>query len=223
MELIRTAFQIFRKDAAGELRTRYSINALLMFVVVTLSVILFALVGEALSQATMAGLLWVVMFFAAMSGLSRSFVGEEERGTTMTLQLLAFPGAIYTGKLLFNIVLATVLNMFIIGLFLLVMPDFIVLQPGLFWLVILLGGAGIAAATTIVAAIIAKANTKGTLFPVLSFPILLPLFMAGISATKIAIEDRTWDAVWPDLQLLGSFIVVVVTASYLLFDYVWKD
>lgn len=218
-----TAIQIFRKDAASELRTRYSINALLMFVVVTLSVILFALVGETLSQATMAGLLWVVMFFAAMSGLSRSFVAEEERGTTMTLQLLCPPGAIYAGKLLFNIALATVLNIFIMSLFLLVMPEFHVNQPGLFWLVILLGGAGIAAATTIVAAIIAKANTKGTLFPVLSFPILLPLFMAGISATKIAIEDRVWDAVWPDLQLLGSFIVVVVTASYLLFDYVWKD
>jgi heme exporter protein B len=39
--------------------------------------------------------LWVVIFFGAMSGLSRTFVTEEERGTAMTLQLLASPSAVY--------------------------------------------------------------------------------------------------------------------------------
>ena len=221
--MIQRAIALFRKDVASELRTRYAINALLMFVVVTLSVILFALVGETLTPAAATGMLWVVMFFAAMSGLSRAFVAEEERGTTMTLQLLSSPSAIFLGKLLFNIVLVLALNVFIIGLFLLTMDTFTVAQPGLFWLVMLLGGLGIASATTIIAAIIARANTKGTLFPVLSFPVLLPLLMAGISATKVAVEDRVWDNAVPDLQLLASYLVVVITVSFLLFDFVWKD
>lgn len=214
---------IFLKDVTSELRTRYAVNALLMFVVVALSVILFALAGETLSKAALAGVLWVVMFFAAMSGLSRSFVAEEERGTTMTLQLLAPPSAVFLGKLLFNTALVIGLNGFIVILFLVAMPDFGINQPDLFWLVMLVGSLCMAASTTIIAAIIAKANTKGTLFPVLSFPVLLPLLMAGISATKTAIEGSTWEAAWPDLQMLGSYLVVVVTASFLLFDYVWKD
>lgn len=221
--MLTSALAIFLKDVRSELRTRYAINALLMFVVVTLAVILFALVGETLSRAAMAGLLWIVMFFAAMSGLSRSFVAEEERGTTLTLQLLAPPAPIYLGKLLFNLALVLLLNAFIVTLFLIVMQEFRVNQPDLFWLVMVLGSIGMAAATTIIAAIIARANTRGTLFPVLAFPILLPLLMAGISASKIAIEDKVWDAAWPDLQLLGSYIVVVITASFLLFDFVWKD
>ncbi len=221
--MIRQAFAVFSKDLASELRTRYAINALLMFVVVTLAVIMFALAGETMSPGALTGMLWVVMFFAAMSGLSRSFVAEEERGTTMTLQLLATPMAVYLGKLIFNLVLVMVLNLFIVALFLLTMDQFVVHQFGLFWLVMLLGSLGIASATTIIAAIIAKANTKGTLFPVLSFPVLLPLLMAGINATKIAVEDMRWDAVWPDLQLLGSYIVVITTVSFLLFDFVWKD
>ncbi len=221
--MLTSAIAIFLKDVTSELRTRYAINALLMFVVVTLAVILFALVGETLSRAAMAGLLWIVMFFAAMSGLSRSFVAEEERGTTLTLQLLAAPAPIYLGKLLFNLTLVVLLNLFIVTLFLIVMQDFHVNQPDLFWLVMALGSIGMAAATTIIAAIIARANTKGTLFPVLAFPILLPLLMAGITASKVAIEDKVWDAAWPDLQLLGSYIVVVITASFLLFDFVWKD
>lgn len=221
--MIRQAFAVFHKDLSSELRTRYAINALLMFVVVTLAVIMFSLVGETLSPGALTGMLWVVMFFAAMSGLSRSFVAEEERGTTMTLQLLAAPVAVYLGKLIFNLVLVMVLNLFIIALFLLTMDQFIVQQYGLFCLVMLLGSLGMASATTIIAAIIAKANTKGTLFPVLSFPVLLPLLMAGINATKIAVEGEGWTTVWPDLQLLGSYIVVITTVSFLLFDFVWKD
>lgn len=221
--MIGPALAIFRRDLRSELRTRYAVNALLMFVVVTIAVMMFSLAGETLEPATLSGLLWVVMFFAAMSGLSRSFVAEEERGTGMALQLLAAPSSILLGKLLFNLVLVLALDTFIILLFLLVMPGFAPRQPGLFWLVMLLGGVGSAAATTIIAAIIAKANTRGTLFPVLSFPVLLPLLMAGIEATKIAVEGRTWGGVWPDLQMLGSYIVVVVTVSFLLFDFVWKE
>jgi heme exporter protein B len=217
------ALAVFRKDAESELRTRYAVNALLLFVVVALAVILFALSGETISRAAMAGMLWVVMFFSAMSGLSRGFVAEEERGTTLALQLMAPPAGVYAGKLLFNVVLVSLLNAVIVALFLVAMPDFTLRQPGLFWLVIGLGGLGIAASTTIIAAIIAKANTKGTLFPVLSFPVLLPLLMSGIAATKTALEDERWDAAWPDLQLLVSYTVVVVTASVLLFDFVWKD
>lgn len=221
--MIRQAFAIFSKDLMSELRTRYAINALLMFVVVTLAVIMFSLVGESLSPGALTGMLWVVMFFAAMSGLSRSFVAEEERGTTMTLQLLASPMAVYLGKLLFNLLLVVALNVFIVLLFLLVMDQFTVAQPDLFWTVMLLGSVGIAAATAIIAAIIAKANTKGTLFPVLSFPVLLPLLMAGIAATKVAVEEPVWDNAWPELQMLASYIVVVITVSFLLFDFVWKD
>ena len=221
--MLQAAIAILIKDIQSELRTRYAINALIMFVVVTLSVIMFSLVGESLTPSALCGILWVIMFFGAMSGLSRAFVAEEEKGTTLTLQLLSRAASIYVGKLLFNCLLVVLLDIFIVGLFLLVMEDFRILQPALFWLSILLGGLGIAASTTIIAAIIAKSRSKGTLFPVLSFPILLPLLLAGITATKIAVEERVWDNAIAELQMLGSYIVIVITVSYLLFDFVWKD
>ena len=221
--MIATAFSIFSKDIRSEARTRYAVNALLMFVVVTIAVILFALAGETLSPAVHVGLLWVVMFFAAMSGLSRSFVAEEERGTTMTLQLLASPSAVFLGKLAFNLTLTVLLNLVIVLLVTLTMEHFLIAQPLLFWIVMVLGSVAMASATTIIAAIIARANTKGTLFPVLSFPILLPLLMAGIHATRVATEEQVWDNAQPDLQLLISYIVVVITVSFLLFDFVWKE
>ena len=101
----RSVMSVFLKDWRSELRTRYAMNALLMFVVTTIAIVLFSLGSEGAPSDALSGMLWTVIFFSAMSGLSRTFVMEEERGTTFTLQLLAPPSAVFFGKLLFNLVL----------------------------------------------------------------------------------------------------------------------
>ena len=221
--VLRSTAAVLKKDFASELRTRYAVNALVMFVVTTLSIILFALGGENVSTEILAGLLWIIIFFAAMSGLSRTFVSEEERGTTMTLQLLARPSSVYFGKLGFNVALILSLSLLIVVLYLIFISNFVVRSYDIFITTLLLGGVGLASASTVIAAIIAKANTKGTLYPVLSFPILLPLLIAVIHATKLSMEGAPFVEAMGDFQLLVSYAVVVITASYLLFDFIWKD
>ncbi|MBI5475031.1 MAG: heme exporter protein CcmB [Ignavibacteriae bacterium] len=220
---ILSAISIFLKDWHSELRTRYAISALVMFVVTTISVIVFALGSESAPVDALSGMLWVVIFFAAMSGLSRTFVAEEERGTVMTLQLVAEPSAVYFGKLLFNLVLIVGVNLFTVILYAIFLNGFVIQSFSIFAGTILLGSIGLAASSTIIAAIIAKANTKGTLYPVLSFPILLPLLLTCINATRLAVEGALLSEAMGEFQFLVSYIVVVVTASSILFEYIWKD
>jgi heme exporter protein B len=137
---------VFLKDWRSELRTRYAMSALVMFVVTTISIILFSLGGEGASPEVLAGMLWVVIFFAAMSGLSRTFVMEEERGTGMTLQLLTPPGAVFAGKLLFNLVLGAGLTLLTVVLYAFFINGFIVRTLSIFLLTIALGSVGLAAA-----------------------------------------------------------------------------
>jgi heme exporter protein B len=218
-----SAGSIFRKDWKSEIRTRYAISALVMFVVSTIAIVLFSVGGSGVSREVLAGMLWVVIFFSSMSGLSRTFVTEEERGTAMTLHLLASPGAVLAGKLVFNLVLVLGLNLLAVVLYSFLLSEFVIANHVAFWLTVLLGSAGLASAATIIAAIIAKANTKGTLFPVLSLPILLPLLVVVINATSLAQEGAPLSDCYGDFQFLVAYIVVVVTTSSLLFDYIWKD
>jgi heme exporter protein B len=220
---VRSVGAIFRKDWESELRTRYAISALLMFVVTTISIILFSLGSEGARAEVLSGMLWVVVFFSAMSGLSRTFVMEEERGTSMTLQLVARPSAVYFGKLLFNLVLVTGLDVLTVGLYALFINGFVIKTASIFILAVGLGGVGFAAASTIIAAIIARASTKGTLYPVLSFPILLPLLLTVINATRLASDGAFLEEAYGEFQILISYIVVVTAVSILVFDYVWKD
>jgi heme exporter protein B len=220
--MFKQALAICRKDFKSEIRTRYAINALLMFIIVVISVIKFSLGEEKLTAEMNAGLLWIIIFFASSNGLSRVFVSEEERGTSLVLKLTSRANSVMLGKLIFNTVLTFIIN-FLIIVFYIIITDLTIKNPGLFSLSIALGNFGLSAVMTIIAALISKAGSKGTLYPVLSFPLLLPLMLASISATWLTIEGAPYDQISGELQMMVSYTIVVITASFLLFDLVWND
>jgi heme exporter protein B len=223
MNSIASTWAIVMKDVRSELRTRYALNALLMFVVTSVATILFALRDDELNPEILSGMFWVVIFFTAMSGLSRIFVSEEERGTTMALQLVASPSEVYFGKLIFNSGLTLLLSSAVTVLYVIVFPAFVIKSAFIFGFTVFLGSLGFASAATIIAAVIAKANTKGTLYPVLSFPILIPLLMTVMKSTARALDGELFTAALGEFQILVSYLLVMTAGSYLLFDYVWKE
>jgi len=220
--LFRTSILIFKKDFKSELRTKYVINSLLMFVLVTVSIIKFALGDEKVDNEILTGLLWIVIFFSASNGLSRTFVKEEEKETSSALKLSADSSSIIIGKLIFNLFLTFALNTLILILFILI-TDYQIKNPTGFFLTVIIGNLGLVSASTIIAAIISKANSKGTLYPVLSFPILIPLLITAINATKLASIGVGTDRLLGEFQILISYSVVVIVASLMLFRYVWED
>ena len=217
------AYSLFLKDFRSELRTRYAINSLLMFIIVAISVILFSIGNERINENLTAGLFWVVIFFTAMSGLARAFVSEEERGTSLTLQLIASPSTVFTGKLIFNLILVFCMNTIIAFLYSALFDSFVIRNFSLFLSVFVLGNIGLAISSTIIAAIISKAGAKGTLYPVLSFPILLPLILTSVQLTLFSIDGTSFENSKFELAVVICYDVIMLTASYMLFDFIWKD
>ncbi|MBE2189456.1 MAG: heme exporter protein CcmB [Desulfobulbaceae bacterium] len=214
---------VLTKELKSEFRTRYAISAVLLFVLTTITMIMFATAGETITPMIAAGILWVIMFFASMTGLSKVFVSEEERGTYILLQLSSTPYAIYFGKLLFNVLLSASLNFFAVVLFFLFLGDIEVKNLTLFISTIAIGSLSVASATTIISALIAKANSKNALFPVLSFPILLPIIILGVGLTKMSFEGIAFEDAMKDLQMMVAYSGLMIVASYFLFDFVNKD
>ncbi len=221
--MISKAFAVFNKDFHSELRTRYAINSLAMFVIVAISVIMFAVGQEKISEGLTGGLFWVVIFFTAMSGLARTFVSEEERGTSLTLQLVASPSAVFSGKLLFNIILVFCMNTVIALLYAALFESFVIKNYLLFFFSFVLGNIGLAISSTIIEAIISKAGAKGTLYPVLSFPILLPLILTSVQLTLFSLDGTSIEDAKFELAIVVSYDVIMLTVSYMLFDFIWND
>ena len=168
-----------------------------------------------------AALLWVAVLFAAFTGLARAFVQEEETRTAAALRLAAPPIAVYLGKLLFNLLLLLLLDALTAVLFVVLMHVAIG-NVTMFAAMLLAGSLGLVAATTLIAAIIARASVKGALFAVLSFPLLAPLLVIAIKGSALAIEGSGWDKGLAPLQVLLSYTVALFVASLFLFGSVWE-
>lgn len=219
--LLAKSVIVFQKDLRLEFRTRYALNAIGMFAITTLTAVSFSFGPIILEGTVHASLLWVILFFAAMSGLSHIFVREEEQQTSDTLRLVVPANAVWLGKWLFNIALLFALEIIIIPLYC-VMMDTGLGNSVAFLALIVLGSVALASTATIVAAIISMAGSRGALFAVLVFPIALPVLVSAINGTRLAFENAPFSECYPDLQILFSFSVVMITTSLLVFEFVWR-
>jgi heme exporter protein B len=194
-----------------------------LFVLISVALTLFSLAGEVLRQEIIAALFWNTVFFAAMVALQRGFVSEAEQRTALFLALSAPPTAVFLGKLFYNLALALVVNLLVAWLYILTL-NLEIFNWAIFLATLLLGSIGAAASLTLISAIVASATSKGGLFAVLSFPILLPLILLVVRATKIStMEDAPLARAETELQLLGAYATIMLTASLMLFDYVWEE
>lgn len=222
---LNEAKAIWFRDLRSEFRTRYAINAILMFAFTTLIAVSFSLGSFRISDSDKpflyAALLWIILVFSALSGLARSFVKEEEAHTIDILKLSARPEAIFLGKLLFNLTLLGILALLIVPLFIIFMGYRIEHQL-YFSMVVLSGVLGLGAGTTIVAAMIARASVRGALFSALSFPLLFPLMITAIKGCERAATGMNV-AGWHEVKLSVAYLVIMVTLSLFLFPLVWEE
>ncbi len=219
------AIAIWVRDLRSEFRTRYAVNAILMFAVTTLVAVSFSIgsfrISEAEKPFLYSVLLWIILVFSALSGLSRSFVKEEEAGTMDVLRLSARPQAVFLGKLFFNLTLLGALELVVVPLFILFMK-YEIKFPGFFVAMVISGGFALGAGTTIVAAMIAQASARGALFSALSFPLLLPLMITAIKGCERAATGIT-AAGWPEVKIAVAYVVIMVIMSLFLFPLVWEE
>jgi heme exporter protein B len=93
----------------------------------------------------------------------------------------------------------------------------------LFALVLLLGSLGFSIAFTFIASIAAKANNSATLMAILSFPVILPVLMTLMRLSAIAlrlIQDTSYQR---DIINLLAIDVILLTLTFVLFPFIWKD
>jgi len=216
------AAAVFAKEWRCEFRTRYALNTLALFAFTTLVVVSFSLgpMGVARSQGTavLPVLLWIILLFSVAAGLPRAFVQEEETHTATALRLAATPSALFCGKLLYGLTLVFALEALVTPAYL-VMTSLEVASPWLLAGVLAAGGYGLAAGSTLVAAMIAQARSKGTLFSVLSFPVLLPLLVLTVELTRGAAAGDPAGVSLPVLLLYDGSVTV---AGLMLFPVVWN-
>lgn len=222
MHWLRTTLSVFRKDLRIEFRTRFAINMVLAFVVASLLLIMFTLRAQQLDPTPKSGLVWIVILFAALSALGRSFIAETDKNTFDLLRICAKGSVVYVGKLFFNAIFTLFINVttFILYSFLM---DLRIASWEAFASMLILGSLGLSSVSTMTAAIVSQADRKGAVFSVLTIPLFVPLILLLTRVTKAAFIDGMPPGFLSDFTALFGFVGVTITAGILLFDFIWDD
>jgi len=218
---VSEALAVLRKEVLTELRGKHGLYSTLLFSVLTVAAIGIAAARTSPSPTLASAMLWVALLFAAITGLARTFIVEEEQGTGDLLRLVAEPGPVYFGKLLFNFLLLLLVSAILVPLFVLFVGVGIAL-PGLFLVGLSCGCACLSASISICGALVSRASGRAALAGVISIPVLLPAVMLGVGVTRIAFGDPGSSGTMSAVGLAGLAVAFCSVGPYL-YAAVWKQ
>ncbi|MEI6455376.1 MAG: heme exporter protein CcmB [bacterium] len=211
---------LFAKEIRLELKQKYVINGILLYLVSTIFVTYLAF-EDVISAETWNSLFWVILLFVAVNGISKSFA-QESPARHLYYYTLASPQAIVLSKILYNLLLMAILSLLSFVFFLLLMGNMVVNMP-LFLLALVLGSLGLSSILTMVAAIASRASQNFSLMAILSFPIVLPLLATLMKVSSAALKHQEWSGNTGFIVLLVTINGAVIMLAYLLFPYLWRD
>ncbi|MBC7567169.1 MAG: heme exporter protein CcmB [Pedobacter sp.] len=220
MQFANEVKYLLYKEILLEWRSKYAINGMLLYVVSTIFVCFISFVTME-NKITWNALFWIIMLFAAINGVSKSFL-QESKGRQLYSYIIASPAAIILAKTIYNILMMVILTTIALGVYIIVFSyspsDFL-----LFYIAVILGSLSFSTIFTMVSAIATKAGNGGMLMAVLSFPLIIPVLIVLIKLSKNAIDGLDRSVSLDEIGILLLINVMTVTASLILFPYLWKD
>jgi heme exporter protein B len=224
--MLRAVGAILRKDLLLELRTRESVPAMAIFAVTTLVVFHFALDRPTLEGDLAAGVLWISSLFAAMLGLNRLFVAEEEQGGFDGFLLAPIDRtSLYVAKALALFTYLAIVQLIAVPAFaiLLLEPSIWQALPELV-LILVLGDLGICAVGALVSAIGIRTRARDLIVPLLALPLLIPVVIGAVEATAPLLAQGGAEPMpgrW--LVTLALYDAVFAAIAYAVFDDLLED
>jgi heme exporter protein B len=220
---LNAAGAVFSREARQELRRRTTVASVLFFALAALTLIAFSITTLAIAPADRgrldAGMLWILLFFSAASGLPRSFVREEETGTALALRKVASGETVLLGKLLFNYLLFLAICLAAAPA-LCLLQDWTIARPGAFALALALAGYGVTVVSTFLSAIVSRAGQKDLLFVLTALPLLMPLLLPAVEATaRAAAASGDLGPYW---KVLTAYDGLVTCGAFVLMGFVWE-
>lgn len=224
--MLRDALWLFRKDLRIERRSKELLFTVVAFAVI--AVVLFALsfyLDDDRAKAYTPGILWVTVLFAGSLALGRLYEPERDNDCLGGLLLTAMdPRSLYLGKLLTLLWAMALMEVITVPLIVLFFDIGRVAPSGALGIVSLalaLGTVGFAVVGNLFAAMLLSSRLREILVPVIVFPLVTPVLIAGVQCTRAVLGGDYAISHW--LWLLGAFDVIYLTVALALFPLMVRE
>ncbi len=224
LSLINKTYTLIKKEALMELRNKYALAGLLLYVFSTIFVLYLALSNQGAAKNIEVKywnvLFWIVILFASINTITKSFVHENSNRYLYYYSLIS-PVLIITSKLIYNVLLMLVISILSVTLFAVVLGTPIKNFP-LFFVVMLLGSIAFSFLFTLLSSIASKAG-NASLTAILGLPLMVILIMYLMRLSRECFFLEHSENLWINLSILCLFNFVLFVLSLILFPYLWRD
>jgi heme exporter protein B len=217
--MFRQVLTLIQKDMLTEWRQRYALNGILLHVVASVMVVYLSV--KVMNAPTWNAIFWLILLFTSVSAVAKSFISES-RGRSLYYYGLVSAQALILSRVFYNMALMFLMAIISLGVYIVVLGN-PVGNMGIYALCTVLGCMGFAITFTLLSSIAAKAGHSSLLMPVLSFPVIVPLFLVLIKASKKAMDDIDISLIIPDLIILLLLNALVLSLAYVLFPFLHKE
>lgn len=208
-------WQLVVKDVRLEWRSRAAVGGQVVFTLLTVLLMVFALTDGA-PPKSLAGLLWLAILFPSYPGLSRSF--QEEVASGSLDALLSAPlsrPVIFLARVFVNVLLLCLSAVIAVPAFLVAFSLQLAVPWWQFAGILVLGFLGFGSVGTTMAALAARTRLAQAALPLLVFPVMIPLFLGLVVVTGDAFAGGFRG---PWLLLVLAYDVLFLAVPALLFD-----
>ena len=211
---------LIRKDLMLEFRQKYILQGMVLHTVAMVYVSYLSF-DQTIPLHTWNALFWLILLFSAISAVSRTFVSDSP-GRQLYYYQVSDPVSLILSKILYNILLMTVLALLALVVFVLFNGNLIA-HPARFLTALFLGSWGLAVLLTLVSAIAAQGARNFTLMSILSFPLILPLFLVLIRFSLSGLQGGPFLPYASYTIALTALILLGLTLALILFPFLWKE
>lgn len=219
MKLVKEILWLLHKDGLLEWRSGYALGGILLYVLSTVYILYASF--EKIEPPLWNALFWIVILFASVNAITKSFVQESGARQLYYYSLLS-PISLILAKIIYNVALLLLLSLLSWGAFTLFAEN-AVTDNGLFFLAIFLATLGFSITFTFISAISAKANNSSTLMAILCFPLIIPIIMTLINLSKMALDLKIKANIENDLYTLLGIDALLLGMTLVLYPFLWRD
>jgi len=217
--LLKQFYTLLKKEFVLELRQKYAIGGILLYVASS-TMLVFLSMG-ALNATLWITFYWLLMLFAAVNAIAKSFTNDAG-DQQLYLYQLANPQIVLLAKVVYNFLLL----FFMAGIGILV---FIILfnnpinNYGIFTTVFFLGILSFSVLFTVMSAIASQSGGSAVIMPIISFPVIVPVFVLLLKLSTASVGNMGSLNFYKDVFSVLAINVAILSVSFLLFPYIWRD
>lgn len=164
---------------------------------------------------------WLMMLFAAINALAKSFMQDSGERQLYFYQLVN-PHLLLLSKIIYNFLLLLLMSAIGLLAFIILFNNPII-EYTIFATVFFLGVLSFSILFTVMSSIATQSGGSSVIMPIISFPVIVPVFVLLLKLSKYAVTETGTLNYSQDVLSVLAINVAILAVAFLLFPYIWRN